>query len=653
MIGEQLVERYRIVEQLDRGELSEVYLAEDPVLGRRVTIKIFHLAATSAGGLGEKAFLHRAQCIAQLEHPAIVPIFDFGQQDGALFVVMPVLGGVPLDRELDEGRVSLEELCEISARVAEVLEYCHGRRVPHGDVQAENILLRHDTSGLRVWLKDFSVLGGGAGLNGSDFQDLQKLLRQAMPTVERERSSLAEVALREAEGLVNCGLVHCGREFATVLRQLSQRLRINSPFAGGDKTEQPAEASLLGRAPEMARLLRHLQGTLRGECRLALVGGGPGSGKSRLLSEFASRARNRQFRVLSGNFNAGEGASPYHGFGEIVLDAVRQMRSGRWEGEPLRLDDLGPQLVRLVPTLRDLPELAGQTAPPSNPSGETQQTFELLASTLLRLAGQRPTLFLLEELHGSEVSAMALAYLINRLGSTPTLLVASYVPLQLPSHHRLLHLLREARSDPRCCVVKLGPLSEADHAELVASLLNVPVPLEQARQLYELSGGNPLFTHELIRSLDAQGRKTLLNASSPHDLLRLFTPWPRAVLRAVERGLEPLPSLSRRILQAASTLGNRFGPRDLEAMVTDGEAAEESVELLCRAGLLKTGTRNLLSFSSNLLRQVISSGLSPDDRDRLRHQVREMQDARAVGRRDRLLRLRAKLQGGESSAKGV
>ncbi len=87
MIGTTLQNRYVLTGELGRGGMGVVYRARDPILDREVAVKLIlpsHVAET------EERFRREAQLVAQMDHPGIVPIYDFGRHEESLYLVMPV-----------------------------------------------------------------------------------------------------------------------------------------------------------------------------------------------------------------------------------------------------------------------------------------------------------------------------------------------------------------------------------------------------------------------------------------------------------------------------------------------------------------------------------------------------------------------------------
>src|SRR5712691_8128601 len=154
MIGTRLSDRYEISAELGRGGMGVVYRARDPVLNRDVAVKL--IPPTLLTAETEQRFQREAQLVAQVDHPAIVSIHDFGSHQGSLFFVMPLVQGTNLRSYLRE-RSLLGDILDIGIQVAEALEYSHAHGVVHGDIKPENIMVAHEGGRLRVRVMDFGL----------------------------------------------------------------------------------------------------------------------------------------------------------------------------------------------------------------------------------------------------------------------------------------------------------------------------------------------------------------------------------------------------------------------------------------------------------------------------------------------------------------
>jgi serine/threonine protein kinase len=132
--------QYAIREQIGKGGMGIVYRAYQTSLQREVAFKVLSIFLATPTDL--KRFQNEARTAATLEHPNIVPIYDYGTQDGVNFVVMRLLGGGSLAQRTGVGlpRMSLPEITQITIQLASALDYAHSRGVIHRDVKPTNIL---------------------------------------------------------------------------------------------------------------------------------------------------------------------------------------------------------------------------------------------------------------------------------------------------------------------------------------------------------------------------------------------------------------------------------------------------------------------------------------------------------------------------------
>lgn len=135
--------RYEIKTELGRGGMATVYRAYDSSFDREVAIKVLPREF-----LHNPQFLDRFQreikTIAQLEHPAIVPVYDVGEHDGIPFFVMRFMPGGSLSDMIKKGRFTLEDTARIIERLASALSYAHRKGIIHRDLKPDNILFNED-----------------------------------------------------------------------------------------------------------------------------------------------------------------------------------------------------------------------------------------------------------------------------------------------------------------------------------------------------------------------------------------------------------------------------------------------------------------------------------------------------------------------------
>ncbi|MGH8873823.1 MAG: Stk1 family PASTA domain-containing Ser/Thr kinase, partial [Acidimicrobiia bacterium] len=149
-----LTDRYELTAHLARGGMADVYQGRDTLLGRRVAVKMLH-SQFSADEAFVKRFRREAQAAANLSHPNIVGIYDWGEADGTYFIVMELVNGRSLRDVLrSEGALLPRRSVEIAAEVAAALAVAHRGGLVHRDIKPGNILLAPDGT---VKVTDFGI----------------------------------------------------------------------------------------------------------------------------------------------------------------------------------------------------------------------------------------------------------------------------------------------------------------------------------------------------------------------------------------------------------------------------------------------------------------------------------------------------------------
>jgi serine/threonine-protein kinase len=149
-----LNERYEVTSHIARGGMADVYEGKDTELNRRVAIKVLH-AQYSADEAFVKRFRREAQAAANLSHPNIVGIYDWGQSGGTYFIVMEIVEGRSLRDVLKaEGALLPRRATEIAAETAAALSVAHQAGLVHRDVKPGNVLLAKDGT---VKVTDFGI----------------------------------------------------------------------------------------------------------------------------------------------------------------------------------------------------------------------------------------------------------------------------------------------------------------------------------------------------------------------------------------------------------------------------------------------------------------------------------------------------------------
>lgn len=150
----QTIGRYRITTEIGRGGMATVYLAHDPSFDRDVAVKVLPREFSHDPTFRER-FEREARTIAQLEHNAIVPVYDVGTEDGMSYLVMRYMPGGSLAERIERGAIPVGETARILADVASGLDEAHAKGVVHRDLKPGNILFDREGT---AYLSDFGIV---------------------------------------------------------------------------------------------------------------------------------------------------------------------------------------------------------------------------------------------------------------------------------------------------------------------------------------------------------------------------------------------------------------------------------------------------------------------------------------------------------------
>src|SRR5579872_4630676 len=146
--------RYELSHQIARGGTAQVYLARDQLLDRPVALKVLFPELSSDSSFVER-FRREAQAAANLSHPNIVPVFDWGESERTYFIVMEYVDGEALSALIKaEAPLAPLRAASIASDIARALSYAHRHGVVHRDIKPGNVLLTRDG---QVKVTDFGI----------------------------------------------------------------------------------------------------------------------------------------------------------------------------------------------------------------------------------------------------------------------------------------------------------------------------------------------------------------------------------------------------------------------------------------------------------------------------------------------------------------
>jgi DNA-binding CsgD family transcriptional regulator/tetratricopeptide (TPR) repeat protein/energy-coupling factor transporter ATP-binding protein EcfA2 len=356
--------------------------------------------------------------------------------------------------------------------------------------------------------------------------------------------------------------------------------------------------------------------------RMVLVGGEPGSGKSRLVRELASLAKESGARVVEGGCDA-VFRTPYQPFTEALGTLIRSLP-----------DDIVAAVVgaRATELARILPALASPTAAApvsSDPDTERHRTH-IAVGDLLRAAGEtRPLVLLLEDCHWADVATLHLLRHLARPGEGRLLVVATFRDTEADVPTELAETLADLRRSEAVVRLRLAGLTTPEIDELVCRLAGT----ERAAQpdivaaIGELTAGNPFLITELWRALQDSGA-----IAHDGDRLRLVRPLadvatPEGVREVVGQRIARVAPGTRDLLDLAATIGPVF---DVEVVRAAGGfqrgALLKAVDEAASNGLIEeAGGRGFsYRFAHELVRRAVYDRLSGLRRAELHLRVAEV-----------------------------
>jgi ABC-type transport system substrate-binding protein len=697
VLGKRFSDRYEIIDELGRGGMGVVYRAQDPVLHREVALKVIPPEQLSKD-TGER-FQREARVVAQMDHPSIVPVYDFGQHEKSLFLVMPVVSGKSLRHYLENRSLVLGDALEIGIQTSQALEYSHAQSVVHRDVKPENIMVaREDDGRLRVRIMDFGLarvttntrltktgmlvgtmayfspeqVGAGEISAATDIYalgtvlyesivgqppfagELQSVLYRIVHEVAASPRSLGVDIDAELEEVILSCLAKepaerpTASDLAKLFRGYRSRLRdsvrnASVMLSGAAHAQRPVLAPFVGREEELTELQHRLNAAVGGECQFVVVGGEAGIGKTRLLDELESLARARGIRVLHGRFVEQDRSFPYQGFCEVIQEYFQRRESGSSAAEVPDFSDVAPELGTLFPMLAEISEIRAAQAAETPGSDDRTRIFEVLARTITRAGAGRPLVLLLEDLHDADVSVEALQYIVRRLGPTPTLVIGTYRTTDIDRSHPLTAMIETFRGDRRFASVTLEPLTRSEHRRFLETLVGGPLVADRlAQRLFEGTEGNAFFTKELVRSLLESG-SIAEDDTGTWTLSREAGPTsdalPVTIQQAVETRLGRLPEELHQILTVAAVLGRTFDYRDLEKLAGDDRDLDDAVDALIKEGLIEEERKargEMLTFASGVVRDVLYAQISRRKRRSLHRKCAQQLEKRHAARLERV-----------------
>lgn len=371
--------------------------------------------------------------------------------------------------------------------------------------------------------------------------------------------------------------------------------------------------AFVGRQGEFDALEEIWAAAQRGTRQVVFVGGEPGAGKSRLVSEAASALARAGVAVLVGHCLSDSPVAyePFRDPVRSLIPAVDWVIAAEWQG------DVRDRLTSLVGL--DRPELG-----PVERAGQARDLYDAVVETLRGVAAVQPVALVLEDLHWATRSTLQmLSYLVNHLTDARLLIVSTHRPTPPDRSEPVVATITDLYRNPGVHRLDLEGLNTADVTEFLR--LEAHLSSDRAKplasRLRDETGGNPFLLHEICRDLGSEtGWST--GAGSPRV--------PGTIRDAYASRIGQLEQSSREIVELAAVLGERIPvPLLLGASPMDEETTLACLERAVDGGLLGSVPGGLdYRFAHALARQAVLDVIPPLRRSRLHARAGHALEAR-------------------------
>ncbi len=376
--------------------------------------------------------------------------------------------------------------------------------------------------------------------------------------------------------------------------------------------------TFVGRGAERAVLARALEQALSGYGKMVLIGGAAGVGKTRIAAEIGAEAARRGMLTLLGGCYDRDDPVPLIPFVEILESVLAQTPNPAMFRDTLGND--ASEIARLLPQLRRMfPDIP----PPMHlpPEQSRGVLFSAVTQVLARVAGGRPLLLLLDDLHWADDGTLLLLNDIAHLIQTiPVLVVGTYRDFHLDPAGQFIKTLDELIRSHLIDRLTLDGLCRGAVSDMLRALSEREVPDSVAELFYSDTDGNPFFVEELFRHLVEQGKLFDSDGAFRGDLKLGDIDVPASLRLLIGRRLARLSEKTVKTLGIAAVIGRSF-TFDLFAASTkvDDDSLLDCVEEAERAGLISSTVQYpeaRFRFSHELIRQAVVSQLSMARRQR-------------------------------------
>jgi tetratricopeptide (TPR) repeat protein len=365
-----------------------------------------------------------------------------------------------------------------------------------------------------------------------------------------------------------------------------------------------AEPVLVGRDNELAQLDHLMKLAMAGEGSLVVISGEAGSGKTRLTNEFLEHAKIKGLLVLSG-WCLENAAIPYFPFAEAFEHAIEINNISASQKIALKTKLIESTSAELYKKNEF-----------TNPQIWKDHAFSEVTTELLSISTSKPTILFIDDIHWADSASISLLHYIARAASSERLLmIATFRNEELTNtadglSHPLAKALHLMGREGLVKKINLSNLKEAEVGKIAESMLKGKLNADFASKLFKESQGNPLFIVESLQMMHSQ--RNLVLKQGLWQLANDKMIIPEKVKDVILHRLTSLKNSHRRILDAASVVGQKFDPK-LVAMILSQTNIDvlEALNNLAKSTLMVLNEKNHYAFKHAKIQEMIYNEIPP------------------------------------------
>jgi hypothetical protein len=613
--------RYQVRGVLGRGGMAIAYHVDDAVTGRELALKQLVVQGEDAQGAAA-LFEREFHTLAELSHPRIIEVYDYGVADDGPYYTMQLLDGGDLRQRTP---LPWREACALAYDVCSSLALIHSRRLVHRDITPRNIRCTHDGQAKLIDFGAMAPMGPGGVIVGTPAFVAPEVVLGSALDARADLFSLGATLYYALTGRVAFPASNFAQLFdvwrskppapshlvegipgaldalIASLLAIEPAMRPPTAFevmnrlsavAGLERAEPPGVSraylttpAMVGQGGVLAKLRVHMERAFKGRGHIVVIAGAPGSGRSRMLDAGALSAK-----VL----------------GATVLRAGAKISgSGRLGVGSALVAQLMQALPDVVPSGSDTRE---SLLPQSGDPGA-------LVRLILDVATSNPLLVAIDDVeHVDEASMRFLAMLASQ-GTRHQLLVAVTALAEHPKQGPLGTLASAGNT------IALKPLTAAETEQLLASVFgDVPNLGLASRKIHAVSLGNPRTCMDLAQHLVDRGKVRYETGTWTLPPVLDTTDLPRSAEDAMRERIDALPPLARFLAESqALSSSAAFAREDYSQLCPDenSEHIDGALNaLLSRQVLVSDG--RLMTIAHAGCASALTAALSDDER-RKRH----------------------------------